>query len=196
MMLDPPSVGLVEFDWLSAANAMAEEFAKSIGYKGKIVELQGLPGTSCKIQRDEALRAVLKKYPDIELLDSKPANWNRADGLKVMESFLQAYPQIDGAYVHSDDIAVGVIQAIKAAGREGIKIMSCDGPKENLDFIRSGDQYGTIAVEPYDLGKVAIYLANYILTQEDKDLWKKMNGSISVEYRVANPENIEEFKGY
>jgi len=196
MMLDPPSVGLVEIDWQAAAKAQAEEFAKAIGYKGKIVEIQGLPGTSAKIQREEALQVVLKKYPDIELLDSKPANWNRADGLKIMESFLQAYPQIDGAYVHNDDEAVGVVQAVKAAGRKGIIIMSCDGQKETLDMIKSGDQYGTIAVWPYDEGRLAIYLANYILTQKDKDLWKKMCGRISLEYTVVNPENVEEFEGY
>ena len=196
MKLDPPSVGLVEFPWVDAGNAVTEALAKAIGYKGKVVMIQGMPGSSSKAERDASMELILKKYPDIELLDKKGDNWDRVVGLTIMSSFLQAYPQIDGVFAQSDDIAVGAIQAIKAAGRKGIFVVGMDGPKENVDLIRSGDQYATAGVEPSELGKQAIYLANFILTQEDKNLWKKMNGVVTVEFTIINPENVEEFTGF
>jgi ribose transport system substrate-binding protein len=66
---------------------------------------------------------VLKKYPDIKLLDAKHANWNRDDAFKVTQDFLTRFKNIDAIWAADDDMAVGVLKAIDQAKRKDIKLV-------------------------------------------------------------------------
>lgn len=195
-VIDPPSAAAVVNEDEGSGRKAAELLAKGLGYKGKIVIIQGLPGSSTKIFKDAGEDYILKKYPDIEVLDKKPANWIKGEAFTLMQNFLQAYPEIDGVLAHNGDMAAGAIEAIKVAGRKDIVVVGYDGSKEELDIIRSGDQYGTIAWDPYELGRQAIYTAVFILSQENKDLWKQMNGKILFYGTSVTKENVEEVKGF
>jgi len=71
----------------------------------------------------DAFTAVMKKYPDIKILDAKHGNWNRDDAFKVMQDYLTRFKQIDAVWAADDDMAVGVLKAIDQAKRTDIKLV-------------------------------------------------------------------------
>ncbi|MGB9683009.1 MAG: ABC transporter substrate-binding protein [bacterium] len=117
----------------------AQYIAKELKGKGKIVILEGIP---CVIntERVEAFKAVMKNYPDIEILDSQPAYWSTQKGLEVMENYLQKYKQIDAVWTGDDDVLKGVLQAYKESGRKDIKLfVGGGGSKDIVKMIMDGD---------------------------------------------------------
>lgn len=116
-----------------------EYMKKAMGGKGKIVVLRGIP-TVIDDQRVEAFMEVIKDT-DIEVLDMKHANWNRDDGFDVMQDFLARFPQIDAVWAQDDDIALGVIEAVKQAGREDqLFIVGGAGMKDIVKRVMDGDR--------------------------------------------------------
>jgi ribose transport system substrate-binding protein len=100
----------------------AEYLAKALNGKGNIVALRGIP-TTIDNERMEAFQAVMKKHPDIKILDAKHGNWNRDDAFKVMQDYLTRFKDIDAVWAADDDMAVGVLKAIEQAKRKDIKIV-------------------------------------------------------------------------
>jgi galactofuranose transport system substrate-binding protein len=96
---------------------------------GKIVELSGTTGSGAATGRAEGFRKTLNK--NIEIVATQTGNFTRAEGKPVMEAFLKSNPDIQGAFIHNDDMAIGAIEAIKAAGKNpgDIKIVSVDGTR-------------------------------------------------------------------
>lgn len=100
----------------------AEYIAKALGGKGNIVALRGIP-TTIDNERMDAFMAVMKKHPEIKLLDAKPGNWNRDDAFKVMQDYLTRFKDIDAEWAADDDMAFGVLKAIEQAKRTDIKLV-------------------------------------------------------------------------
>jgi len=100
----------------------AEYLAKALNGKGNIVALRGIP-TTIDNERMDAFNAVIKKHPDIKLLDAKHGNWNRDDAFKVTQDYLTRFKQIDAVWAADDDMAFGVLKAIEQAKRTDIKIV-------------------------------------------------------------------------
>ena len=100
----------------------AEYLAKELGGKGNIVALRGIP-TTIDNERMDAFMAVMKKHPDIKLLDAKHGNWNRDDAFKVTQDYLTRFKDIDAVWAADDDMAFGVLRAIEQAKRDDIKIV-------------------------------------------------------------------------
>ncbi|MDR3373479.1 MAG: ABC transporter substrate-binding protein [Ancalomicrobiaceae bacterium] len=116
----------------------ADFMVKKLGGKGNIVILRGIP-TVIDNQRFDAFMDVVKKT-DIKVLDSKYANWNRDDGFKVMQDFLARFPKIDAVWAQDDDITLGVIEAVKQAGRDkDMWILGGAGMKEMIKRVMDKD---------------------------------------------------------
>ncbi|WP_431860664.1 ABC transporter substrate-binding protein [Azospirillum sp.] len=89
---------------------------EKLGGKGNIVVLRGIP-TVIDNQRVEGFQKAIEGS-QIKILGMQYANWNRDDGFKVMQDFLSRFPKIDAVWAQDDDIALGVIEAVRQAGRE------------------------------------------------------------------------------
>jgi len=137
-----------------------EWIAKELGYKGKMVLIEGIP---CPINtiRTDTIKKTAAKYPGIEILDSQPGNWNKQKALAVMENYLQKYPQIDAVYTADDDMMDGALQAYKESGRNDIKVfLGGGGSKTTLKKIMNGDKLVKADVTyPPDCISTAIGLA-------------------------------------
>ena len=115
------------------------EMNKLLPEGGKILELSGTTGSGAAVGRAEGFRKTLNK--NIEILDSQTGNFTRAEGKPVMEAFLKKYgDQIDGVFIHNDDMAIGAIEAMKAAGLKpgDIKIVSVDGTRGGFQAMIDG----------------------------------------------------------
>ena len=116
----------------------AEYIAKTLGGKGNVVALRGIP-TTLDNERMDAFSAVLKQHPDIKLLDAKYANWNRDDAFRVTQDFLTRFKEIDAIWAADDDMAFGAIRAIDQAGRKDIKVIfGGAGAKDMVKTILDG----------------------------------------------------------
>jgi len=124
----------------------AEYLAKALGGKGNIVALRGIP-TTIDNERMDAFTAVMKKYPDIKILDAKHGNWNRDDAFKVMQDYLTRFKQIDAVWASDDDMAVGVQKAIEQAKRSDVKlVIGGAGSKDYIKKVMDGDKIVTADV--------------------------------------------------
>uniref|UniRef100_A0A2A4YS40 ABC transporter substrate-binding protein n=1 Tax=OCS116 cluster bacterium TaxID=2030921 RepID=A0A2A4YS40_9PROT len=118
----------------------AKYMAEHMNGTGNIVILRGLP-ISIDEERFDAFMAEIGKSSGITVLDNKHANWNRDDGFTVMQDFLARFPKIDGVWAQDDDIALGVIEAVKEAGREEeLFIVGGAGMKEMVKRVMDGDK--------------------------------------------------------
>ena len=105
---------------------------------GNIVALRGIP-TTIDNMRVEGFEAAIKES-GIEVLAMEHGNWNRDDSFTVMQDFLSKYPQIDAVWASDDDMAIGVLGAIEAAGRDDIQfVLGGAGMKEMIARTRDGD---------------------------------------------------------
>lgn len=116
-----------------------EYFKQALNGKGDIVVLRGIP-TVIDTQRYDAFVEAIKGT-DIHILANQFANWNRDDGFKVMQDFLTRFKHIDAVWAQDDDIAVGVLEAIKQAHREGeMWVVGGGGMKDFIKKVMDGDK--------------------------------------------------------
>lgn len=122
-----------------------------------IVELEGTTGADAATGRYEGIREYLADHPNFQIVASQTGNFTRAEGQAVMESFLKSVDKIDVLWAHNDDMALGAIDAIKAAGLkpgEDIIIVSADAVKAAFEAIVAGELNCTIECSPLLGGQV------------------------------------------
>ena len=117
----------------------AAEMNKLLPSGGSILELSGTTGSGAAVGRAKGFREALN--PNIKILDSQTGNFTRAEGKPVMEAFLKKYQgQFQGVFIHNDDMAIGAIEAIKAAGLKpgDLKMVSVDGTRGGFQAMVDG----------------------------------------------------------
>lgn len=166
-----------------------EIIAETLGGKGNVIELQGTAGASPTIGRGDPMREVLEGYPDIKILASQDCDYNETKAMETMENLLQANGEgtIDLVYAHADNMALGALKAIKAAGREneGIKIVSIDAQKQAFEAIKEGTFLGTFTY-PWPSEK-AVEVALKILNGEE------VEPSYDLESVFVTAENVDQY---
>ncbi|HPZ74969.1 MAG TPA: D-ribose ABC transporter substrate-binding protein, partial [Candidatus Pacearchaeota archaeon] len=144
-------------DNVAGGRLAGEYIAEKLGGKGKVIELVGIPGTSSARDRGKGFNEVIEKYPGIQVVARQTANYNRAEGLTVMENLLQAHPDINAVFAHNDEMALGAIEAIKAAGKlKDIIVVGFDATPDALESVKRGELSATIAQQPYRMGELAV----------------------------------------
>jgi ribose transport system substrate-binding protein len=157
--------------------------------KGNVIEIQGTAGASATVDRHDAFHAVLaEKCPDVKVVADQVANYVREPAIKFMEDMLQRFPsgEIDLVYAHNDDMALGAVTALEAAGRlNEVKVVGIDGENAAYDAIKAGKMVATftyhfVAPEGVQYGyKVAkgetlpaeIVLPTHQVDQTNVDQW-------------------------
>ncbi len=143
----------IGYDAVKSGTMAADYLAEILGEKGKVVELQGIMGSNVAQDRHKGFSDTIKKYPEIEVVQSEVANFDRATAMSVMENILSANPEIDGLYAANDEMALGAMEAIEAAGRiDRIKIVGCDCIDDTIDAMKEGKIAASVSEPPYGLG--------------------------------------------
>lgn len=116
-----------------------------------VVILEGTTGAAAATDRTTGINEVLAEHPNFKVIASQTGNFTRAEGQAVMESFLKAHSDIDVLLAENDDMALGAIDAIKAAGKvpgKDIIIVGCDSVKAAFDAIVAGEMNCTVECNP------------------------------------------------
>jgi ABC-type sugar transport system substrate-binding protein len=139
-------------DFLEEGRMAAEWLAKKTGGKGRIVELQGTPGSAPANDRRKAFAEGIAKHPDLKIIDSQSGDFRRTGGKEVMEAFIKKHGKnIDILYAHNDDMALGAVQAIEEAGMKpgvDIVIVSIDAVREGVQAVVDGKINCTVECNP------------------------------------------------
>ena len=144
----------------------AAEFNKLLPNGGNILELSGTTGSGAAVGRAKGFREALN--PNIKILDSQTGNFTRAEGKPVMEAFLKKYAgQIQGVFFHNDDMAIGAVEAIKAAGLKpgDLKMVSIDGTRGGFQLMIDGWLQADVECNPL-LGPQVMDLALKLMNGE------------------------------
>ncbi|MEU0315839.1 ABC transporter substrate-binding protein [Nocardioides sp. NPDC006273] len=107
-----------------------------------VVELQGTTGSAPALDRKKGFEDVISSDSKIKVTASQTGDFTRDGGKQVMEAFLQSTPKIDVVYAHNDDMGLGAIEAIKAAGKKpgtDIKIITVDAVKDGMTALAAGE---------------------------------------------------------
>jgi ABC-type sugar transport system substrate-binding protein len=107
----------------------------------QVVELQGTTGAAPAIDRKKGFEDKTSANPDIKVIASQTGDFTRDGGKKVMESFLKSQKDIDVVYAHNDDMGLGAIEAIEAAGKKpgvDVKIITVDAVKDGMTALSEG----------------------------------------------------------
>ena len=139
----------------------AQLMAEALNGKGKVAIIEGNPGQDATYWRSTAFIDELKRIaPEIQVLDRQTARWDRARATAVAENFLTTYADLNAIMAQDDNMAMGALQAIKAAGKSGVvRLISINASKEGLEAIRDGEIYGSCTQSPTFEG---IYTARVI----------------------------------
>ena len=143
-----------------------------------VVELQGTTGAAPAIDRKEGFADAIKAAPQIKVIASQTGDFTRSGGKQVMEAFLKSNPDIDVVFAHNDDMGLGAIEAIEAAGKvpgKDIKIITIDAVKDGMQALADGKINYIVECSP-------------LLGDQLMDLTKKVLKGESVPNRVVTEE--------
>ncbi len=171
----------------------AEYFVEQMGEEGNYVELVGKESDTNAGVRSKGFHNIIDQYPDMKMVARQTANWSQTEAYSVIESVLQANPDVDGIICGNDTMALGAQAAIDAAGKGDIIVMGFDGNDNVLDSIMQGKIDGTVMQPNAKNAQMAVELADkYIKTgSTGLDEEKILNDCF-----LITPENADQWRGF
>ena len=166
-------VSHIASDNVAGGRMAAEYLCGLLGGAGKVVELEGIAGTSAARDRGQGFNDYMSAdCAGVEIIARQTANFNRADGLSVFENILQAQPEIDGVFAHNDEMILGAIEAAEAAGRAGeITFVGFDAVDDAVAAVEAGSLAATVAQQPAEMGRLGVETALSSLNGQSVDTY-------------------------
>ena len=134
-----------------------QELLALVGEGAKVVELEGIPSASAAVDRGKGFNeAVVGK---LNVVARQPADFNRDKGFTVMQNIIQANKDIRGVFAHNDEMALGAIKALEAAGLKDVIVIGFDAVDDAVAAVKAGNMKATVAQKPSLIGSMAVETA-------------------------------------
>jgi ribose transport system substrate-binding protein len=160
--------------------------------QGTYVELLGLVGDNNTFNRSSGFHSVVDQYPDLEMVAQQSADFDRTKALEVMESILQAHPDINAVFCGNDAMAMGAYQALVSAGKEkDVHVFGFDGAGDVINSIQENKITATVMQFPKLMAKMAAVGADDYLNGK-RDFEQK----VPVNVELVTQDNISDYKAY
>ena len=169
---------------------LGQYFVRQVGKNGNYVEILGLVGDNNTWNRSNGFHSVIDEFPGLKMVAQQSADFDRNKALEVMETIMQANPDIDAVFCGNDAMALGAYQAGLAAGKAGkVKIFGFDGSEDAIDGIASGKIAATVMQFPVLMSRTSADLADqYIKGKRD------FSTKTPVEVVLVTPENVSKYQ--
>jgi ribose transport system substrate-binding protein len=180
----------------------ADYISDELKCNGNVAEIQGLAGISVTEDRTKGFTDELKKKcPDggVKIVASQPGDFNPDQGLKVMENILQAEDKIDAVYTHDDDMAQGVVQAIRNAGRDDDMFLTgVGGSQDAMDQIKEGGLYRATFLYNPNMAATAVNMGRLIALGEGfpELVPPEVPRQLIVPAAVVTKDNVDDYEQY
>lgn len=156
-----------------AGGEMAGAFIlEQVGKGAKVVELEGIPGTTAARDRGQGFNNIAKG--NLEVVAKQAADFDRTKGLTVMENILQAEPKIDAVFAHNDEMALGAVKAIEGSGRD-ILVVGFDATDDAVVAVKDGSLGATVAQQPAMIGASGVEAALKVINGEKTEEFIPVN---------------------
>lgn len=175
---------------IESGELQGEYLAEVLPENAKVLYMTGTAGMSVTIDRQEGLHNALEEAgrTDVEFLAEKDADFDKAEGMKLMEDWIQTFPEVDAVVAANDQMALGAMEALKAAGKlDGVIIVGVDGVEEAVNAIENGEMTMT-AFQNCDAQ------AKACAEQLDKLSRGEEISNVLVPYEVVTAENAADYK--
>ena len=159
-------VGYVGTNDVSLARETGRYLLKAMNGNGSVVILDGPDKSFTAEGRGRGFRDVIKEFPGVKLLDGKMANYQRAEGKKVVAGLLSKFGHVDGILAGNDPMAMGAVDALKAANRNAL-VVGINASREVMDLIKSGDILGSGDYDTFAQGCLAVEMAVRAVRKEN-----------------------------
>jgi ABC-type sugar transport system substrate-binding protein len=159
-------------DFIEEGKKAGEWAVENWGASGQpvnIAELQGTTGSAPAIDRQEGFADAIAGTSNLKIVASQSGDFTRSGGREVMEAMLASNPEINAVYAHNDDMGLGAIEAIEAAGKvpgKDIQIITVDAVKDGMTALSEGKINFIVECNPL-LGDQLMDLAKKVVAGED-----------------------------
>lgn len=172
---------LIASDFVYEGKLAGEWLAKNTQGKARIIELEGTPGSAPAIDRKKGFDAVVDQHEGMSIIASQSGEFNIEKGKEVMEALLAKHADsVTAVYAHNDDMALGAIQALEAAGKtpgKDVIVLSIDGGKAALNKLVDGQISCVVECLPL-LGPAAFDAVEKILAGETLEKWQRVDDQL------------------
>ena len=163
----------------AAGGKMAADYLiEQLGGKGKIVELEGIAGSSATRDRGQGFEDGIKNS-DFDLIAKQSADFDRTKGLSVMENIIQSKGEIDAVFAQNDEMALGALKALEVAKMNEVLVVGFDATDDAVEAVKNGKMAATVAQQPILIGEVAVKAVDKFLKGE------KIDSFIPVELKLV-----------
>jgi ABC-type sugar transport system substrate-binding protein len=174
------------------ASILAEYFASLLGEKGEYIELTGKDTDTNAHVRSQGYHDVLDKLPGMKMVAQQTANWSQTEGYSVMESLLQAHPEVKAVICGNDTMALGAEAALLAAGRADVIVVGFDGSDDVNKSIMSGEIKAGALQPVAELATQAAIQADLFIRTGSTGKPEKQ----TIDMVLLTPENACQYTGF
>ncbi|MBN2263736.1 MAG: D-ribose ABC transporter substrate-binding protein [Prolixibacteraceae bacterium] len=168
---------------------LGQYFVRELDKKGNYVEILGLVGDNNTWNRSNGFHSVVDEFPDLKMVAQQSADFDRNKAMDVMETIMQANPDIDAVFCGNDAMAMGAYQAVLAAGKASkVKVFGFDGADDAIQGIAEGKIAATVMQFPVLMARTSAELADEYLKGE-----RGFKAKTPVEVVLVTPENVQNY---
>lgn len=169
---------------------LGQYFVRQMNKKGNYVEILGLVGDNNTWNRSKGFHCVVDEFPELKMVAQQNADFDRNKAMDVMETIMQANPNIDAVFCGNDAMALGAYQAVLAAGKaDKVKIFGFDGSDDAVKAIADGKISATVMQFPVQMSRTSADLADqYIKGKRD------FKSKTPVEVVLVTSENVSKYQ--
>jgi len=179
-------------DNYSGCVALGQYFVKKVGDTGNYAELLGIVGDNNTWNRSKGFHSVVDRYPGLKMVAQQSAEFDRSKGLEVLESILQAHPDIKAVFCGNDAMAMGAYQALVSAAKEGqVKVFGFDGADDVVRLIAEKKIEATGMQFPKMMARKAAEFADEYLKGK-----RNFQQKIPVAVELVTQENVAKYGDY
>lgn len=179
-------------DSYSGSVAVAKHFVQQLNKRGKYVEILGMVGDNNTWARSKGFHSVVDNYSNLKMVAQQSADFDRNKALEVMESILQAQPDIDAVFCGNDAMAMGAYQALAGAGKANkVKVFGFDGAADVITAIKDGKVCATGMQFPQVMAQMAAVFADEYIRGK-RDFAQK----IPVAVELVTAQNINDYAAF
>lgn len=186
---DDAATSQILSDNYSGCVAIGIEFVKELKEKGNYVEIIGLVGDNNTWARSGGFHSVVDKFPNLKMVAQQSGNFDRNNAMEVLETIMQANPNIDAVFCGNDAMAMGAFQALQAAGKATkVKIFGFDGAGDVIEKIREKKIIATGMQFPKVMAQTAAQYADEYF--KGRRIFPQR---VPVEVELVNASNIKDY---
>ena len=157
---------------------------------GKVAIIEGQAGVYAAVQRTDGFKSTITEGGKFEVVASVPGNWDRQMSYDAATNILQQHSDLVGFYCNNDGMALGVVEAVKAAGlQDKVVVFGTDGISDAYKSIKAGELTGTVDSFPVLTGEVAMEVALRLVSGQ------KLPRVVATPQALITKDNIEDYQG-